>query len=194
MFRSSDARRRRSGFLTTGFLTASFFVPVFSCSVATSFAQAPSADSLPPIHVTASRLTSGIAGASTSVTTAEDIARSPAQSLLEIIAQTPGVQLVSLFGGPGGASTTVDLRGFGAFASANTLVLVNGRRLNDLDQAGVDFSAIPRDSIARIEITRGNSGAVLYGDNAVASAFAPGRFCAYPLAGRTFLVKAGASF
>ena len=33
--------------------------------------------------------------------------------------------------------------------------------------AGVDFSTIPRDSIERIEIIRGNSGAVLYGDNAI---------------------------
>ena len=32
---------------------------------------------------------------------------------------------------------------------------------------GVDLSTIPRDSIERIEITQGNSGAVLYGDNAV---------------------------
>jgi iron complex outermembrane receptor protein len=46
-------------------------------------------------------------------------------------------------------------------------VLINGRRLNDIDMAGVDFSTIPRDSIERIEITRGNSGAVLYGDNAI---------------------------
>ena len=46
-------------------------------------------------------------------------------------------------------------------------MLINGRRLNDIDMAGVDFSTIPRDSIERIEITRGNSGAVLYGDNAV---------------------------
>ena len=61
----------------------------------------------------------------------------------------------------------VDLRGFGAFATSNTLILINGRRLNDVDMAGVDFSTIPRDSIERIEITRGNSGAVLYGDNAV---------------------------
>ena len=44
---------------------------------------------------------------------------------------------------------------------------INGRRLNDIDMAGVDLSTIPRDSIERIEITRGNSGAVLYGDNAV---------------------------
>ena len=85
----------------------------------------------------------------------------------EIIAQTPGVQLTSLYGGVNGAGTSVDLRGFGAFATANTLVLINGRRLNDIDMAGVDLSTIPRDSIERIEITRGNSGAVLYGDNAV---------------------------
>ena len=85
----------------------------------------------------------------------------------EIIAQVPGVQLTSLFGGVNGARTTVDLRGFGAFAASNTLVLINGRRVNDIDLAGVDFSTIPRESIERIEITSGNSGAVLYGDNAV---------------------------
>ena len=85
----------------------------------------------------------------------------------EIIAQTPGVQLTSLYGGVNGVKTSVDIRGFGAFATSNTLVLINGRRLNDIDMAGVDFSTIPRDSIERIEISRGNSGAVLYGDNAV---------------------------
>src|SRR5712672_4133013 len=109
----------------------------------------------------------GIVGASTSVITAEDIAHSPAPSIQEIIAQTPAVQLTSLFGGVNGVGTTVDLRGFGAFATANSLVLINGRRLNDIDMQGVDLSTIPRDSIERIEITRGNSGAVLYGDNAV---------------------------
>jgi iron complex outermembrane receptor protein len=85
----------------------------------------------------------------------------------EIIAQTPGVQLTNLYGGVNGAKTSVDLRGFGAFATSNTLLLINGRRVNDIDMQGVDFSTIPRDSIERIEITRGNSGAVLYGDNAV---------------------------
>src|SRR5436305_9620941 len=108
-----------------------------------------------------------LAGASTTVITADDIAHSPAQTVQEIIAQVPGVQLTSLFGGVNGAQTTVDVRGFGAFATANTLVLINGRRLNDIDMAGVDLSTIPLNSIERIEITRGNSGAVLYGDNAV---------------------------
>ena len=59
------------------------------------------------------------------------------------------------------------MRGFGATASNNTLILINGRRINDLDLAGVDLSSIPRESIDHIEITRGNSGAVLYGDGAV---------------------------
>lgn len=109
----------------------------------------------------------GIVGTSATVITAEEIAHSPAQTLQEIIAQTPGVQLTSLYGGVNGVKTSVDLRGFGAFATSNTLVLINGRRLNDVDMAGVDFSTIPLNSIERIEITRGNSGAVLYGDNAV---------------------------
>jgi iron complex outermembrane receptor protein len=116
---------------------------------------------------TTNRQFAGIVGASTAVITADDIAHSPAQTLPEIIAQVPGVQLMSFYGGVNGAGTAVDLRGFGAFATANTLVLINGRRLNDIDMAQVDYSTIPRDSIERIEITRGNSGAVLYGDNAV---------------------------
>lgn len=154
------ARRHRS------FLLGS--ISVFSLfAFDTSGARAQQDNVLPAINVNASRLFSGIVGASTSVITAEDIARSPAQSIQEIIAQTPGVQLSSLNGGINGAQTNIDLRGFGAFATANTLILINGRRINDVDLAGVDLSTIPRDSIARIEITRGNSGAVLYGDNAV---------------------------
>lgn len=129
---------------------------------ATGSPNVSSADDVSP-----NRQFNGIVGASSTVITAEDIAHSPAQTIQEIIAQTPGVQLSTLYGGINGAETTVDLRGFGAFASSNTLVLVNGRRLNDLDLQGVDLSTIPRDSIERIEITRGNSGAVLYGDNAV---------------------------
>jgi iron complex outermembrane receptor protein len=110
----------------------------------------------------------GIVGAATTVITAGDIAHAPSQSLAEIIAaQVPGAQITTFYGGPVAAKTSVDLRGFGAFATANTLVLVNGRRLNDIDMAQVDLSTIPLNSIERIEVTRGNSGAVLYGDNAV---------------------------
>lgn len=122
---------------------------------------------LPTIDVWASRTGTGITGASTSVITAEDIARSPGATLQDLLSREVGVQTISTSGGQNGAGTTVDLRGFGATAASNTLVLLNGRRLTDIDLSGIDFSTIPRDSIERIEITRGNSGAVLYGDGAV---------------------------
>ncbi|GAB9245419.1 TonB-dependent receptor [Bradyrhizobium diazoefficiens] len=110
----------------------------------------------------------GIVGAAATVITAADIAHAPSQTLAEIIAtQVPGAQITTLYGGQIGAKTSVDLRGFGAFATANSLVLINGRRLNDIDIAQVDLSTVPLNSIERIEITRGNAGAVLYGDNAV---------------------------
>jgi iron complex outermembrane recepter protein len=135
--------------------------------VGTRDAAAEDATMLPEVAVTATRTEGGIVGASTSVITAEDIARSPGATLQDVLAREPGVQTWSTFGGVNGAGSTVDLRGFGATAASNTLVLLNGRRLTDIDLAGVDFSAIPRESIERVEITRGNSGAVLYGDSAV---------------------------
>jgi iron complex outermembrane receptor protein len=122
---------------------------------------------LPPIDVGASRVGTGISGASNSVITAEDIERSPSQSLPDILSQVAGVQVMHLFGNPTGINDMVDLRGFGAFAQSNVLILVNGRRFQDMDLQGFDFSAIPLNSIERIEITRGNSGAVLYGDGAI---------------------------
>ncbi|HEX7790248.1 MAG TPA: TonB-dependent receptor plug domain-containing protein, partial [Afipia sp.] len=175
-------------FLRSNFATArlrlSFATVCFAGTALVSPALAQDAGgSLPPINVDATRLsgtggnagsttsapanTIGIVGASTTVITSEDIARSPGQTIQDVLATIPGVQLQSLFGGVNGVNTTVDVRGFGAFASANTLVLINGRRLNDLDLAGVDLSTIPLQSIERIEVTKGNSGAVLYGDNAV---------------------------
>jgi iron complex outermembrane receptor protein len=116
---------------------------------------------------TGGRQFNGIVGTSSTVITAEDIAHSPFYTLPEILGQVSGVQLHSFYGGVNGAGTAVDLRGFGAFATPNSLVLINGRRLNDIDLGAVDLSTIPLNSIERIEITRGNSGAVLYGDNAV---------------------------
>lgn len=129
--------------------------------------QATAQTPLDAITITASRLFNGITGTSTTVLSAQDIERVPGQTVQDVLATIPGVQLQSLYGGTGGVGTVVDLRGFGAFATSNTLVLINGRRVNDLDMAGVDFATIPRQSIERIEVTRGNSGAVLYGDNAV---------------------------
>jgi iron complex outermembrane recepter protein len=108
-----------------------------------------------------------VTGASTTVITANDIARSPGHSLQDILSREPGVQVTNLFGGVNGARSQIDLRGFGATAASNTLILINGRRITDLDLVGFDLASIPRESIDHIEITRGNSGVVLYGDGAV---------------------------
>jgi iron complex outermembrane receptor protein len=108
-----------------------------------------------------------VTGASTTIITRTDLQRSPGQTVQDVLAREPGIQVNSLFGGVNGAQTTVDMRGFGATGALNTLVLINGRRLNDFDLQSIDLSVLPVDSIERIEITRGNSGAVLYGDGAV---------------------------
>ncbi|MGZ5828529.1 MAG: TonB-dependent receptor [Xanthobacteraceae bacterium] len=148
--------------------TAVFLVQVGGIALLCASARAQQKpEPIPAINVTASRYGSGIVGASSTIITSEEIERSPGYTLQDLLAQQPGIQTQSILGGTNGASTFVDMRGFGAFAVSNTLVLINGRRLNDVDMAGVDFGSIPRKSIERIEITRGNSGAVLYGDNAV---------------------------
>jgi iron complex outermembrane receptor protein len=123
---------------------------------------------LPQINVTDTRtFGAGITGTSTTVITAQDIERSPAQNLPEILSREPGIQVQTLFGGVNGSRSVVDMRGFGAAAPSNSVVLINGRRINDLDIPSVDLAAIPIESIERIEITRGGSGVVLYGDGAI---------------------------
>lgn len=122
---------------------------------------------LPPIDVGFSRLGTGLVGSATTVITAEEIARAPRQTLTEILGSHPGIQLQHIVAGVNGARDVVDIRGFGASATSNVLVLVNGRRQNDFDLQGFDFSSIPINSIERVEVTRGNAGAVLYGDGAV---------------------------
>jgi iron complex outermembrane receptor protein len=136
-------------------------------------AQSTATTTLPDLYVTASRLdagaggVTGIVGASTSVITAEDIERSPETTIPGILSREPGVQVSNLFGGVNGARATVDIRGFGATAAQNTLILIDGRRVDLPDLQAFDWGSVPLNSVERIEVTRGNSGGVLYGDGAV---------------------------
>ena len=104
--------------------------------------------------------------ASVTVLSAEDIRDSAARTLPELLAEQVGLTLKDFYGN-NAAATSVDLRGFGATATQNTLILVDGRRVTDVDLSGVQWSAIPLASVERIEILRG-TGAVLYGDGASA--------------------------
>ena len=98
------------------------------------------------------------------VITAEDIRNSAAKTVPDILSQQAGINVRDLFGN-NAASTTVDMRGFGASGTQNTLILIDGRRVSDVDLSGVQWAAVPLGAIDRIEIVRG-SGAVLYGDGA----------------------------
>jgi iron complex outermembrane receptor protein len=104
--------------------------------------------------------------ASTTVITAEDISRSAARTLPELLSAEVGLTMKDFFGN-NAALTSIDLRGYGVTGPQNTLVLLDGQRLNDLDLSGVQWAAIPLAQIERIEILRG-TGAVLYGDGASA--------------------------
>ncbi|HTY02774.1 MAG TPA: TonB-dependent receptor [Rhodocyclaceae bacterium] len=96
----------------------------------------------------------------------EEIARTPTATLPELLATRAGFDFRSLYGSLA-ADASASLRGFGENGGLRTLVLVDGRRLDSLDFTSPYWGAIPLESIERIEIVRG-SGAVMYGDQAVA--------------------------
>lgn len=118
------------------------------------------------IVVTATRFKDTYADKPVNVTviTSDDINKSSARTLPELLSEQSGISVRDLYGN-NATGAKVDLRGFGAAASQNTLILLDGRRMTDPDLSGVQWSSIPFASIERIEIVRG-SGAVLYGDGA----------------------------
>jgi iron complex outermembrane recepter protein len=96
------------------------------------------------------------------VITASDIEKSAAKTLPELLAQHAGIQVRSNDGTP---DMAIDLRGFGMTGNQNTLVLLDGQQLNEIQLTSIRWSAIPLASIERIEVING-SGAVLYGGGA----------------------------
>lgn len=97
-----------------------------------------------------------------SVITAKQIAESAAKTLPQLLSHEAGIVTRDNTGGP---DSQIDLRGFGITGDQNTLVLLNGQRLNEIELTTIGWTAIPLDSIERIEILRG-SGSVLYGGGA----------------------------
>lgn len=99
------------------------------------------------------------------VITREDIERSGASSVADAL-RSSGVAQITDFYGSSSPYKQVDVRGLGDTASSNTLVLVDGRRLNNPDIAAPDLNSIALKDVERIEVIRG-SAATLYGDQAV---------------------------
>jgi len=116
--------------------------------------------------VTATRQDEKIAfvPANVSVVSEKDIKNSTAYDLPDLLRNQPGVHVNDIAGNR--RNYTVDLRGFGETASLNTLILIDGRKINQADLSGSDWALIPLDRVKKIEIIRGGRGGVLYGDNA----------------------------
>lgn len=95
---------------------------------------------------------------------ATQIAQSGASNLVDVLRTTGGIQISDLFGN--GTDASVSLRGFSETAGQNTLILIDGRRLNNADLSTPDLNTISIKDIERIEIIKG-SASVLFGDKAV---------------------------
>jgi iron complex outermembrane recepter protein len=94
----------------------------------------------------------------------EDIRLSTAMTIPDLLKVQPGLQVTDVNGNR--RNFRVDIRGFGETAQSNTLVLVDGRRINQADLSGTDWILIPLERVEKIEIIRGGRGSVLFGDNA----------------------------
>ncbi len=117
------------------------------------------------VVVTASREAEKVSAVPDHITVIDSaaIAESNAQNVPELLLEQ-GIHVSDLGGTR--RNYSVDLRGFGESAPANTLVLVDGRRVNQPDLSAADWVLIPLERIERIEVIRGGRGSVLYGDNA----------------------------
>jgi iron complex outermembrane receptor protein len=152
---------------TFNFIIFNLFVAVLACLFAPQHSSgAEPQTSLDEIVVTASRYDEKLSNVPANVTviSEERILKSTAQNIPDLLRTEAGVQVSDMSGNR--RYYNIDLRGFGETGLLNTLVLVDGRRVNQADLSGTDWAQISLDRVQRIEIIRGGRGGVLYGDNA----------------------------
>jgi len=126
----------------------------------------PIAKEIPAVVVSAARTEQSTltTPASITVISRQQIEDSGSRHIVEVLRGQGGVQINDLYGD--GSRATVGMRGFAESAGSNTLVLVDGRRLNNPDISSPDLNSIALDDVERIEIVQGSAG-VLFGDQAV---------------------------
>ncbi len=103
-------------------------------------------------------------GSAVFVISSEDIRRSGATNIPDLLRMVPGVEVAQIDAN----SWAISVRGFNAEVSNDLLVLVDGRKVSNTVSGGVwwDVLDIPLEDIERIEVIRGPGGSV-WGANAV---------------------------
>ncbi|MGL4863368.1 MAG: TonB-dependent receptor [Cetobacterium sp.] len=96
------------------------------------------------------------------VLTGEEITQRGAKTVAEALKLVSSVVVKEM----GGTDAAFDIRGQGATAKSNVIVLVDGAPINSIDLSGYQTSNIPVDNIERIEVIP-SGGSVLYGDGAI---------------------------
>lgn len=127
-----------------------------------AFAQA-TPDTFDPIVVTASRYPQHLSEvlSDTQTISSEDIARSGAGTLIDLLQKQRGIE-VNRSGGPG-TNSSVFIRG----ANSNqNIVLVDGVRIGSATSGAANWSALPLSSIDHVEIVYGPLS-TMYGADAV---------------------------
>ena len=125
-----------------------------------------------PIYDPLSKTNStSIPGSSNIIIDRKDLEKYENTPIHDILDLESGIKNRSIYGAnSSGNKSTLDIRGMGAQAKSNVLILINGQRLNNIDMSEIDFPSIPIESIDRIEIFKGNAASVLYGDGAIGGA------------------------
>lgn len=139
----------------------------FGSAAAQTATTADAGATLEPVVVSASRMPELLRSApiGATVITAEQIQRSGVVDANEAVRKLGGVP--SRTDLQGGRDPRLDLRGFGDTTDQNLVVLVDGIRISENEQATARLSSIPLDRIDRIEIVRGGAS-VLWGEGASA--------------------------
>lgn len=135
---------------------------LFSCSK-TAYAE-QTQQHIPDVIVPNHAKHYSLSGGARHTLTQQQLALTGASSLTDALHSVAGLQLHDASGT--GKFASLSMRGFGANAGSNSLILINGIPLSNPDLMPPDLNTLPLEDINHIEIIAG-SESVLYGDQAV---------------------------